>query len=877
MKHATPPLHRLFLILSLLLLAGSPAAAWDHLRVETPQEGGWRVVTLGDAPIVLAFGEQSLDQDHLSPEFCYLLDCYDAALQTDPTLQTRNKLRRKVQFSNISTLLRTTWAQNSPYNNMCPLYNGGTSRCVTGCVATAMAQVLNYHQLPKTMRGSKTYGYVNKEGKRVSHSFDYGATTFDWANMKNSYSSFASTASKNAVATLMYACGVATNMNYSPSESGANPWVGADGINCFMDGIRAEYKTFSSDDVLLELQASRPVIFSGTNPNTGGAHCFVIDGARSDGYFHCNLGWGGGNDGYYLPTDMAGYSKSQDIVRLWPSDERPSCTPIAELRDKYALARWEPVTSLEVGRWYALWNAGRAGSPFSQGQGQTVLNTSMLPTGESTIYNAAQLIRLVRRSSGGYYIQTGIGDYWGGMSAWGGECRTTANGSAYFSQASIYPGYWSINVNSQCYVDTNGPGGGIVGWNTAAPTDTVSNSSWRILPVTLSDDEISPSPLPEFDAAKRYTLRNTGYSQGYLVAVSQDDAHPTLRGVTQDHANGLYPGALYHDEADLEDDGAHWRILTESGQQYLQNVLTGKYLTHEGDQKPYIFTTTKRPIHIAAGAGGTYTFNASTDSKSYLCAATNVENPAAFWEATDEGSIWTVEEAPQPDPLKGVTYATITSLSELGDPLAAYTLQNTGYSQGYLVATSTDDTHPTLRGVTHDHSNGLYSGALYHEEADLRSPLSYWQIVQHEGAYYLYNVGTQQFLSNEGVRTCYVFTSEPKPMRIGLHSGGTLWFSSDNDTQSYLCAATQLPNPAAWYTQNDPGSIWLVKRLTAGLDLPTADPFSTTGIDGAPEASPSIRATMYDLQGRAYPAQGHTRGTTRQRGLYIMQGRKVVK
>lgn len=871
--------------LTLQQLGGTPLERLDNICIMTDAEAGWAVVGRStDAPSVLAYGDGELRMDELPPAFGYLMEIYNSQL-ADGSLtasvadvSSTRRVRRRVDYINVSPLLTTAWAQGFPFYNMCPMYENTGARCVTGCVATAMAQVLNFHKLPKTMHGYKTYGYTNKDGHRVNYSFDYANTTFDWANMKDSYSS-STQAQKDAVATLMYACGVGTNMVYHYSESGANPWIGADAINCFMDGIRAEMKEFSEDVMLSELGAGRPIIYSGGS-ESGGAHCFVIDGCNQSGYYHCNLGWGPGSSGNYLPTNLGNYPKPQSLMRVYPSDEIPTCTPMVDLQGKYAQASHTPATSLQTGQWYVLWNAGRSGSPMSNGIGKDMTNTSLIPSGESTIYNAPQLVRLVSSAGGKYFIQTGLGDYWPDFSQWGGTAGATRNKSNAYTIKPIQPGYYSLRAPSS-YVDTNGPGSTLVGWNPQAPTDTVSNSSWKFYPVTILDQPVGPDPkpetLPEFDAAKRYTLRNTGYSQGYLVAVSQDDAHPTLRGVTQDHANGLYPGALYHDEADLENEGAHWRILTESGQQYLQNELTGKYLTHESDQKPYIFTTTKTPIHIAEGAGGTYTFNASTDSKSYLCAATNVENPAAFWEATDAGSVWTVEEAPQPDPLKGVTYTTITSLSELGDPLAAYTLQNTGYSQGYLVATSADDAHPTLRGVTQDHANGLHAGALYHEEADLRSPYSYWQIVLHEGNYYLYNVGAQQFLANEGARSCYVFTSEPKAMRVGLHSNGALWFSSDNDTQSYLCAATHLPNPAAWYTQNDPGSIWLVKRLTAGLDLPTADPFSTTGMDGAPEASPSVRATMYDLQGRAYPAQGHTRGATQQRGLYIMQGRKVVK
>lgn len=117
----------------------------------------------------------------------------------------------------VSPLLgEINWDQSTPYNNMCPSIDGKTS--VTGCVATAMAMILKYHEYPT--KGIGSHSYTTKSG--IKCSFDFESTTFDWKNMLPQYSKveYNETQAK-AVAELMYACGVSVEMEYSPLESGA--------------------------------------------------------------------------------------------------------------------------------------------------------------------------------------------------------------------------------------------------------------------------------------------------------------------------------------------------------------------------------------------------------------------------------------------------------------------------------------------------------------------------------------------------------------------------------------------------------------------------------------------------------------------------------
>lgn len=903
-----------------------PVMTRERLCVLSDSAAGFAIIgERNGEPIVYGYGDKPIDPDDVSPEFLFLLELYNEAPESVDALANGPKRAAAPEadaatWPNISPMLTTTWAQGSPYNNQCPTYNG--QRCATGCVATAMAQVLNFWKLPKTMHGTKTYGYNDLSGNRVELTYDFGATTFDWGNMARNYNTSSTSAQKNAVASLMYACGVATNMHYTPNESSANTWVGIDAINCFMDGLHAEHIAFSTERVISELQAGHPVIYSGSREG-GGAHCFVIDGCKSDGTFHLNLGWGGSNDGYYLPTNMANYSYSIGIGCVWPSDEVPTYTPINELKGKFAKAITTPATSIEPDKWYILWNSGRTGSPMSNGLGSTITNTSLIPDGHPTELCANQLIRLVRREAGGYYIQTGIGDYFNRFYTYSSS-GTTSGPVGYFYLSSIEPGYFAINSNSTCYLDTNGPGSTVVGWSTTKPTDKYSNSSWIFYPVTLTDTDpdagLGIGSGATFDNNAFYTLKNTGYSQGYLVATGEDDAHPTLRGVTQDHKdNGLFAGALYHDAPDVYNHGYYWQIITEGGKQYLVNYGTGKYLTNSGNGTVYSFTDQKTPINIVRMDDGTFRFNTGTDEKSFLCAATNLPNPAAFWTYTDAGSIWQVEETEVQRPHVDVTsvdlattdgtlldndhrlvfagssllvtptvlpddatdrsvvfetsdtsvatVATTGRVSFLGkgsvtiaarstdapaiaasitfDVLATsrkasmgdfadgdiYLLRNVGsssnrYSQGYLVALSPDDAHPTLRGVEVVHPSHGCIDDHYKDAPDLLSPCSYWQILSDGSTRYLYNVGVGKFLTNEGDSTHYVFTSEPTPINFSQASNSAFRLNTGTNALSYLCAATHLENPAAYWNSMDVGTYWSVEAVE-GFEGICADPVPT--------------------------------------------------
>lgn len=196
----------------------------------------------------------------------------------------------------LNPLCSTTWNQTPYYNSMCP---GGS---VTGCVATAMAQVMKYWNHPA--QGTGMHSYNHDVYGTLSASF--GATTYEWSQMPNSINS-----NNNAVAILNYHCGVSVDMGYSPQESGA--WVVEDdspvcaesafknyfGYSNSLHGEKRENYTTSQWVQMMysDLDAGRPLVYAGFGG--GGGHCFVADGYNSGDFFHFNWGWGGSYDGYF--------------------------------------------------------------------------------------------------------------------------------------------------------------------------------------------------------------------------------------------------------------------------------------------------------------------------------------------------------------------------------------------------------------------------------------------------------------------------------------------------------------------------------------------------------------------------------------------------
>ena len=295
----------------------SPSASGRHLRAKARQlvlrskghdagyyiferpEGGVVFVADDDAigRTVLGYTEQgSFDPDSLPVglqdwlrQVTVLMDAVHRG-EIHHTEVIRRASSEKVQLS------LPLWNQRAPYNNLCPM--SGNQHCLTGCVATAMAEVMRYWAWPK-----HGYGYVSyyDEGCGQNLSQDLSLNTYDWGNMLDNYLEGSYTAAQaTAVATLMRDCGYAVNMHYGPNESYAA--VSARVMQHYFhysplarDRYSGDYSADDWHDFLREdLAAGRPVLYNGQSTIQGeSGHEFVITGYDASGFYYVNWGWGG--------------------------------------------------------------------------------------------------------------------------------------------------------------------------------------------------------------------------------------------------------------------------------------------------------------------------------------------------------------------------------------------------------------------------------------------------------------------------------------------------------------------------------------------------------------------------------------------------------
>jgi hypothetical protein len=201
--------------------------------------------------------------------------------------------------SNVNYLIKTNWGQLPYYNDMCPYDSDIGRRVPTGCVATAMAQVLKYYDHPA--KGTGSYSYVHSKYGKLSANF--GSRNYDWFNMPKSVIS----SNDSIVSTLIYHCAVSIDMDFSPNASGAYPDLIPYSFKNYFgysNTISFIKKNSMSDSVWTalikkEIDYGRPVIYSGYAGNYSNGHCFIADGYNNNDMMHINWGWNGGYDGYY--------------------------------------------------------------------------------------------------------------------------------------------------------------------------------------------------------------------------------------------------------------------------------------------------------------------------------------------------------------------------------------------------------------------------------------------------------------------------------------------------------------------------------------------------------------------------------------------------
>lgn len=298
---------------------------------DRPASSGYLIVSADDtATPLLGYADSgSFDANNMPPQLEWWLSEYASQIDYASANGIKNTYAPIANKKEIAPLVETKWNQGTPYNNLCPSVNN--VKCPSGCVATAMAQVMKFWNYPDVGTGRVTATLPS--GGTGEGFINLAQKPFDWNNMIDSYSGYDYTNEQgNAVATLMQAAGYAAKMNYAPGGSGALSINAAISLsknfkyNPNIQYLQRLYFNASewNEIVYNELAAGRPILYGGQSTSVG--HEFVCDGYDGNGYFHFNWGWGGMSDGYFIldalnPNSVGtgggaggGYNSRQDII-----------------------------------------------------------------------------------------------------------------------------------------------------------------------------------------------------------------------------------------------------------------------------------------------------------------------------------------------------------------------------------------------------------------------------------------------------------------------------------------------------------------------------------------------------------------------------------
>ena len=296
-------------------------------------QGGFVIVSGDDrTPEILGYADSGeLDMDKLPSNVKAWLDGYDQQIKSLGNRQV--KALTSTQKATITPLITTQWNQGAPFNLQCPTVttDQGKQHCLTGCVATAIAQIMYYWKSPVSstpVLDAYDVGYWSDDSGEWKFNVQFNvpelpATTFKWSDMLENYSSTYTEAQGNAVAELMRYVGQSEQMNYGLNGSSASTslgnWLANFGYNKGAASwlTRNNYSTEEWENIIYnELSNQRPVLYDGRTTKPDGGHAFICDGYDGNGRFHINWGWGGSCDGHYLLTVLNPTDKETDRQNL---------------------------------------------------------------------------------------------------------------------------------------------------------------------------------------------------------------------------------------------------------------------------------------------------------------------------------------------------------------------------------------------------------------------------------------------------------------------------------------------------------------------------------------------------------------------------------
>lgn len=282
------------------------------------------VIVSGDdrTPQVLGYSDKGrLDTQNIPVNLQEMLDSYEAQIKMLDTMtdyeagSAMAKRRANTTRNSISPMITTNWDQADPYWNKCPQFmvEEGSDKYelpYTGCVATSMSQIMNFHKFPAYAPAMETYQFKVPASNDTYANVDADplpGVKLEWDHMLNNYTGAEPVEYTDAVANLMLYAGYSVKMQYGTSASGAYTDDIPAGFIKFgynANTIRIAYRNDYSQDewndlIYGELATGRPMIYNGT-AGSGGGHSFICDGFESGDYFHINWGWGGMSNGYFL-------------------------------------------------------------------------------------------------------------------------------------------------------------------------------------------------------------------------------------------------------------------------------------------------------------------------------------------------------------------------------------------------------------------------------------------------------------------------------------------------------------------------------------------------------------------------------------------------
>lgn len=291
------------------------------------------------APSILAYSyTQGFNSEELAPAAAMWLDYYRQAIASLQGQEVKQSKSTQTIVKEVAPLLVSQWGQGKNYNYFCPQdEDGPNKRCVTGCVATALAQVMYYFRFPQSGEGS--YSYQQEPYGELAADFEHAC--YDYNAMCDKSTNINAAASR-----LIKDIGVACDLVYGPNGTGMYNHKAAYALRThFKYSPNTEYVFRDSTDmdwdslIVLHLDKNIPLYYAGWSvPNIIG-HGFVCDGYQlndqGDYYYHFNFGWDGNSDGYFytgqLSPSGSDFNLAQEIIINAYPDTAKYTYPVPEL------------------------------------------------------------------------------------------------------------------------------------------------------------------------------------------------------------------------------------------------------------------------------------------------------------------------------------------------------------------------------------------------------------------------------------------------------------------------------------------------------------------------------------------------------------------